>query len=112
MEPIAHLSLDDRKRRGRAALEEVPLADHGRWEARGDRADPVALIDSQNATREPDLVPIRHGRMTVSPFTYYRGTAKVMASDLKNTPTAGLDVMHTCPTSACTHRPSARCSST
>ena len=56
-----------------------------------DRPDPVALLEEQNATREPDLVPVRHGRMMVSPFTFYRGAAKIMAADLKDTPTAGLD---------------------
>ena len=56
------------------------------------RPDPVALLEEQNLTREPDLVPVRHGRMLVSPFTFYRGAAKIMASDLKDTPTAGLEV--------------------
>jgi uncharacterized protein (DUF2252 family) len=51
----------------------------------------VALLEEQNTTREPDLVPVRHGRMMVSPFTFYRGAAKIMAADLKDTPTAGLD---------------------
>jgi uncharacterized protein (DUF2252 family) len=52
----------------------------------------VALLEEQDATREPDLVPVRHGRMMVSPFTFYRGAAKIMAADLKDTPRAGLDV--------------------
>jgi uncharacterized protein (DUF2252 family) len=52
----------------------------------------VKLLEEQNTTREPDLVPVRHGRMMVSPFTFYRGSAKIMASDLAGTPTAGLDV--------------------
>jgi len=56
-----------------------------------DRADPVVLLDEQNLTREPDLVPVRHGRMRVSPFTFYRGAAKIMAADLADTPTAGLN---------------------
>jgi uncharacterized protein (DUF2252 family) len=50
----------------------------------------VALLEEQDATREPDLVPVRHGRMMVSPFTFYRGAAKIMAADLKDTPRAGL----------------------
>jgi uncharacterized protein (DUF2252 family) len=53
--------------------------------------DPVALLEEQNLTREKDLVPVRHGRMMVSPFTFYRGAAKIMATDLKDTPVAGLD---------------------
>jgi len=52
---------------------------------------PVALLVEQDATREPDLVPVRHGRMMVSPFTFYRGAAKIMAADLKDTPVAGLE---------------------
>ena len=52
--------------------------------------DPVALLLSQAKTRVPDLVPIRHGRMLVSPFTFYRGAALIMAADLAGTPTPGL----------------------
>ena len=65
---------------------------HAGWEPAADRPDPVALLEEQNPTREPDLVPVRHGRMMVSPFTFYRGAAKIMAADLKDTPTAGLNV--------------------
>ena len=54
--------------------------------------DPVALLEEQNVTQEADLVPVRHGRMMVSPFTFYRGAAKIMAADLADTPTAGLNV--------------------
>ena len=50
------------------------------------------LLEEQNTDREPDLVPVRHGRMMVSPFTFYRGAARVMAEDLKDTPVAGLSV--------------------
>jgi uncharacterized protein (DUF2252 family) len=56
------------------------------------RRSPVRLLTEQEADREPDLVPVRHGRMMVSPFTFYRGTARVMAEDLYATPTAGLRV--------------------
>jgi len=62
------------------------------WTPIADRPDPVALLEEQNATRESDLVPVRHGRMLVSPFTFYRGAAKIMAADLKDTPRAGLNV--------------------
>ena len=65
---------------------------HSGWVPAAGRPDPVALLEEQNATREADLVPVRHGRMLVSPFTFYRGAAKIMASDLKDTPTAGLEV--------------------
>jgi uncharacterized protein (DUF2252 family) len=57
-----------------------------------DRPDPIALLQEQDATREADLVPVRHGRMMVSAFTFYRGAAKIMAADLEKTPTAGLTV--------------------
>jgi Uncharacterized protein conserved in bacteria (DUF2252) len=57
-----------------------------------DRPDPVALLQAQDAARDLDLVPIRHGRMMASPFTFRRGAAKIMAVDLAGTPTAGLDV--------------------
>ena len=52
----------------------------------------MGLLEEQNVTREPDLVPVRHGRMLVSPFTFYRGAAKIMAADLNATPVAGLRV--------------------
>ncbi len=55
-----------------------------------DRPDPVAFLEEQAATRVPDLVPIRYGRMLVSPFTFYRGAALIMAADLAGTPTIGL----------------------
>ena len=87
---IAHLSLEDRRARGGQARERVPLSGHAGWNPAADRPDPVALLEAQDLTREPDLVPVRHGRMMVSPFTFYRGAAKIMAADLNGTPTAGL----------------------
>ena len=92
MDVVKHLSLDERKASGKAARERVKPAGHSGWVPAADRPDPVALLEEQNTTREPDLVPVRHGRMMVSPFTFYRGAAKIMAADLKDTPTAGLDV--------------------
>jgi uncharacterized protein DUF2252 len=73
------------------ARERAPLSSHDGWVAASDRPDPVGLLQEQDASREPDLVPVRHGRMLVSPFTFYRGAAKIMAADLAGTPTAGLD---------------------
>src|SRR5262249_49092955 len=61
------------------------------WSPAADRPDPVGLLEQQDRTREPDLVPVRHGRMMVSPFTFYRGAAKIMAVGLKDTPVAGLN---------------------
>jgi uncharacterized protein (DUF2252 family) len=89
---VPHPSLEERRARGKEAREQTPLSSHGGWEPAGDRPDPVGLLEEQNLTREPDLVPVRHGRMLVSPFTFYRGAAKIMAADLAGTPTAGLDV--------------------
>ena len=88
----AHPNLDERQARGRDTASLTPPSVHRGWKPSGDRPDPVALLEAQNLTREPDLVPVRHGRMLVSPFTFYRGAAKIMAADLKETPVAGLDV--------------------
>jgi uncharacterized protein (DUF2252 family) len=87
---IAHLSVDERRERGKEARRRTPLFSHTGWTPATDRPDPVGLLEEQNAAREPDLVPVRHGRMLVSPFTFYRGGAKIMAADLAGTPTAGL----------------------
>ena len=89
---IAHPSIEDRRARGKDAADLTPLSSHLKWRPASNRTDPVGLLVEQNATREPDLVPVRHGRMMVSPFTFYRGAAKIMAADLNDTPTAGLDV--------------------
>jgi uncharacterized protein (DUF2252 family) len=89
---IAHSSIEERQARGLEARELSPASSHSGWRPATDRPDPVALLEEQNLTREPDLVPVRHGRMMVSPFTFYRGAAKIMAADLDGTPTAGLAV--------------------
>jgi uncharacterized protein (DUF2252 family) len=88
---IEHPTVEERRARGKAARDRVTPSGHSGWVPADDRPDPIALLEQQNATREPDLVPVRHGRMMVSPFTFYRGAAKIMAADLKDTPTAGLD---------------------
>jgi uncharacterized protein (DUF2252 family) len=89
---VPHPSVDERRALGRKARNHTPPASHAGWTPATDRPDPVALLEEQNATREPDLVPVRHGRMLASPFTFYRGAAKIMAADLNDTPTAGLQV--------------------
>jgi uncharacterized protein (DUF2252 family) len=89
---VLHPSVEERKARGEAAREQIPLSVHAEWAPTSGGPDPVALLEEQNATREPDLVPVRHGRMLVSPFTFYRGAAKIMAADLNHTSTAGLNV--------------------
>src|SRR5438552_17747171 len=88
---ITHPSVDDRKARGLEARDRTSPSSHAKWRPAADRPGPVGLLEEQNTTREPDLVPVRHGRMMVSPFTFYRGAAKIMAADLKDTPVAGLD---------------------
>jgi uncharacterized protein (DUF2252 family) len=88
---IAHPSVEERAEHGRQAREHTPLDSHAGWRPSADRADPVTLLTEQNLTRDQDLVPVRHGRMMASPFTFYRGAARVMAADLNATPTAGLD---------------------
>src|SRR6201987_4905255 len=88
---VAHPRVDDRMAMGGQARERTPPTGHAGWVPAADRPDPVALLEEQNLTREKDLVPVRHGRMMVSPFTFYRGAAKIMAADLKDTPVAGLD---------------------
>src|SRR6476620_11678605 len=87
-----HLTVDERNARGLAARQEAPRSSHGRWEPAPDRPDPVTLLEQQAASRVPDLVPIRHGRMLVSPFTFYRGAALIMAADLAATPVSGVTV--------------------
>ena len=78
--------------RGKAARAEVPRSSHAAFEPPSTRVDPVDLLESQARTRVPELVPIRYGRMLVSPFTFYRGGAKIMAHDLAATPRSGLTV--------------------
>jgi uncharacterized protein (DUF2252 family) len=90
VQKITHLSIDERRARGSEARDRTPPSSHAKWVPAADRPDLIGLLEEQNATREPDLVPVRHGRMMVSPFTFYRGAAKIMAADLKGTPVAGL----------------------
>jgi uncharacterized protein (DUF2252 family) len=89
---VGHRNVDERRAAGKEARTISPLSGHAGWESAAGRADPVDLLEQQNVTREADLVPVRHGRMMVSPFTFYRGAAKIMSADLKDTPTAGLRV--------------------
>ncbi|MFM9127562.1 MAG: DUF2252 family protein, partial [Solirubrobacterales bacterium] len=75
---------------GEAVREAVPIADHAGWSAPADRPDPVAILQQQAESRVPELVPIRYGRMLVSPFTFYRGGAAIMAWDLSRTATTDI----------------------
>ena len=90
--PAPYLPPADRAARGRSCRSETPRSSHAAWEPRADRPDPIALLEEQAAERVPELVPIRYGRMSASPFAFYRGAAYVMASDLAGTPQTGIRV--------------------
>jgi uncharacterized protein (DUF2252 family) len=99
--PVARYQLDsevgrltpaERAARGKAARAKVPRNGHAVFDPPSDRPDPIGLLEQQAALRVPELVPVRWGRMAVSPFTYYRGAALPMASDLAATPVSGLAV--------------------
>jgi uncharacterized protein (DUF2252 family) len=87
-----HLSTGERVALGKAARVAAPREEQEVWEDSPKRPDPVALLESQAESRVQELVPIRYGRMLVSPFTFYRGAALIMASDLSTTPRSGLNV--------------------
>src|SRR6187399_3291664 len=87
---VEHFTPDQRAARGKATRAEVPRTSHAEWEPALHRPDPVELLEEQAQTRVPELVPIRYGRMLVSPFTFYRGAAYLMASDLASGPRTGL----------------------
>jgi len=89
---VSHLSVAEREELGKRARAHTPRSSHAVFEAASDRPDPVVLLEEQSLTRVPELVPIRYGRMLVSPFTFYRGAARVMAQDLSTTPVSGLHV--------------------
>jgi uncharacterized protein (DUF2252 family) len=89
---LPHLSVAERVALGKAARDEVPRGSHAAYAPAPDRADPLEVLEQQATTRVPELVPIRHGRMLVSPFTFYRGGAMIMAGDLAATPQSGITV--------------------
>jgi uncharacterized protein (DUF2252 family) len=77
---------------GKRLREKVSRESHVAWRAPANRADPLAILKAADATRLAELVPVRYGRMLASPFTFYRGSAAVMAADLASTPVSGLHV--------------------
>jgi uncharacterized protein (DUF2252 family) len=89
---VGQLTPAERAARGKAARAQAPRDSHAVFDPPADRPDPIALLEQQATTRVPELVPVRWGRMMVSPFTYYRGAALPMASDLATTPVSGLAV--------------------
>jgi uncharacterized protein (DUF2252 family) len=88
---IEHLSRAERAERGKAARTSAPLGSQAEF-VTADRSDPIGLLEGQALTRVPELVPIRYGRMIASPFSFYRGGALIMATDLARTPDSGLQV--------------------
>jgi uncharacterized protein (DUF2252 family) len=90
-QPSPGLSREEREELGRSVRETVPLEAHAYLDPLG-RPDPVELLEGQAASRVPELVPLRYGRMLASPFAHLRGAALVMASDLARTPRTGLEV--------------------
>src|SRR5215212_4534452 len=76
---------------GKSMRRQVPLEAHAQLDGRGSNSDPVKLLEQQSADRVPALIPIRYGRMLVSPFTFYRGAALVMAADLAQGPRTDLN---------------------
>ena len=89
---VGRLTPAESAARGKTARAEVPRASHATFDPPPDRPDPIGLLEEQGKSRVPELVPVRYGRMMVSPFTYYRGAALPMASDLAGTPVSGLAV--------------------
>ncbi len=83
---------DELSLEGRAARAATPRSSHADWKPAGNRADPVQVLIDQAGARVPDLVPVRNGRMLASPFAYFRGCAAMMAADLADTPTSGIEV--------------------
>ena len=87
---VEHPSKAERVAAGKAARAQVPRSSHAEWQPAADRRDPVAMLEEEEVTRVPELLPIRHGRMLVSPFTFFRGTANLMAADLAGSPRTAL----------------------
>src|SRR3954471_11676182 len=89
---VEHPTSAQRSATGKAARAAVPRSSHAAWEPAPGRRDPVDVLEEQAQTRVLELVPIRYGRMLVSPFTFYRGAAALMAADLAGAPRTGLHV--------------------
>jgi uncharacterized protein (DUF2252 family) len=94
-QPVADrrgLSVAERAERGKSARRAAPRSSHAEFAPSETRPDPLEVLERQASTRIPELVPVRYGRMLVSPFTFYRGAAMIMAADLASTPRSGLTV--------------------
>ena len=82
----SHPTRAERYAMGKSLREKCPRTSHAAWQPAADRPDPVNLVLKADEGRLPDLLPLRHGRMVLSPFTFYRGSALAMAVDLATTP--------------------------
>jgi uncharacterized protein (DUF2252 family) len=89
---IPHPSIAERQQKGKAARQILPREALAAWSPPAGRRDPLDLLEAQAATRVPELVPIRYGRMLASPFAFYRGGAAIMAADLASGAHTGLQV--------------------
>src|SRR5205085_10216127 len=85
-------TLADRRAAGKELRNKVPRSSHAEWSPAANRPDPLSLLEEQNRSRLPHLVPLRYARMSVSPFTFLRGSPIVMAQDLSTTPVTGIQV--------------------
>jgi hypothetical protein len=90
--PFLHIPRSERYEMGRQLRKACPRSSHAKWELPANRPDPVDLVMESDKVRIPKLIPLRHGRMAKSPFTFYRGAALNMASDLAQTPVSGIRV--------------------
>lgn len=88
----ARPTVEERAAHGRSLRQAVPRSSHADWSPASDRFEPVELIEDQDKDRLPWLVPVRHGRMSESPFAFCRGAAEFMAADLAATPVSGIEV--------------------
>ena len=90
--PAHSVPADDLLAAGKRLRDTVPRSSQGVWKRPKDRPDPLEILRASDAGRVPELIPIRYGRMLQSPFTFYRGSASVMAADLAITPTTDIRV--------------------
>ena len=88
----ARPTVDQQREAGKSLREKCPRSSHAAWKAPANRPDPLRLLEQSNKGRIPELIPIRHGRMVRTPFTFYRGAALNMAADLAGTPATGMRV--------------------
>jgi Uncharacterized protein conserved in bacteria (DUF2252) len=85
-------ALEESMAKGKLLRDAVPRARHAGWKRRQGRADPIEQLQASDPERLPELLPVRYGRMLVSPFTFFRGAAGVMAADLAAMPATGVRV--------------------